>query len=169
MKVLNKIVLGLAMPLMLTGCLDILGGGYNEVSREEFFEAAVEAFPEESPYKKVTCNGKVVSEGETTTFKNIEVGFDDDWEPSEDEETYAKQYTVAMLITFINAPTISSEEPEDEFDVHWYIKKDNKGFKVSEKADGEQLELLFEEYGLLSSYVGKSSTSDVNLKFVYTK
>lgn len=66
MKVLNKVVIGMASLCLLTAC------GPSKVSYDKFHEAAVEAAKNENGYTKVVVDGKAkmkYSDGNTTTTK----------------------------------------------------------------------------------------------------
>ena len=150
MKVLNKVVIGMAALTLLTAC------GAKKVEYSKFHEQAVEAAKAENGYTKVTVNGKakMKEDGKVTeyTFDKIEIdGFTNG---RMDALTAASKMAALLLdgsevkiIAFSLSQATAEIVPEDK-DSTYYVG----GFQVDSK-DGEQKSTVkFDKNGLPTSY-----------------
>lgn len=138
MKNLNKVVMGLAALVLLTGC-----SSQKKVSYEEFHKQAVEAYAKvkDAGYTKVTVNGTVKVQGAEMKLDKVELTVKDGVITTVPTTT---EQMMAASVFSMNAATI----PEDK-ETTYYV---GGGFKVSTKTDEQTGEAKFDKYGLMTSY-----------------
>ena len=150
MKILNKVVIGMASLCLLTAC------GPTKVDYDKFHEAAVEAAKKENGYTKVVVDGKakLKEDGKVTeyTFDKIEFTGFTNGRLSAAEKT-AKMIGIlaegneAKLIAFTYANLTAELMPKDDKSTYY-----TGGFQVTAEDDGQKATIKFDANGLPTSY-----------------
>ncbi len=150
MKILNKVVIGMATLCLLTAC------GAKKVDYSKFHEAAVEAAKKENGLTKVVVDGKakIKEDGKVTeyTFDKFEFTGFTNGRLSAAEKTakmigLVAEGNEAKLIAFTYANTTAEVVPETK-DTTYYTG----GFQVVMEDDGQKATIKFDGNGLPTSY-----------------
>ena len=150
MKILNKVVIGMATLVLLTAC------GGKKVDYAKFHEEAVAAAKNENGYTKVTVKGKakIKEDGKVTeyTFDNLQ--FDGYTNGRMDAVTLAAKAAALLLegneakiIAFSLAGATAELIPEDK-DTTYYVS----GFQVDSKDGDQKSTVKYDKNGLPTSY-----------------
>ena len=165
MKILNKVVIGMASLVLLTAC------GPSKVSYDKFHEKAVEALKAENGYTKAVLNGSVSGEDGgvkyEVEFKDYEVtgltnGHIDLTKLSiADAAALLTDTKKAMGYGLVNYDAASVKNDEGTT----YYAGDT--FKCEFKDGDEKGTVSFNKYGLLQSLKGKyeSGKADISVKW----
>ena len=155
MKVLNKVMLGAASLVLLTGCM-------NKTNYSDFHEKAVAAEEKAPEYKKATAKGTVYQTllgAEVTVKVNCKfVKGEDGWEVDGEK---ADGSLVAMWYLTYRASAVGNSG-----DYTYYA---GNGFKVTAKDEDSSTSYTFNSYGYVTAAKGKSDSGKVDLKFTWSK
>ena len=153
MKVLNKVLIGVASLAMLTACA-------SKTDYSSFHSKAVEAAEKakEVSFSKVVVSGSYVDEdNKKQEYNDVTVLFEKGtFKPT--VATHLEEVAVALVLNFSTANLV----PEAENTTYYA----GSSFKVVYEKDGDKETSLYSQYGLLTSV--KSSDGD-NLKVSYKK
>ena len=160
MKVLNKVVIGMAALVLLTAC------GPSKCSFEKFSEEARAAAEKDPGYNKVVVKGtvKAAAAGISAEVKlnhTFAKDEDGDWEMTDGEAITA---TAALNYASYRAVMFCGDEAEE--DATYYC---GGGFKIVGKNEDGSATLKFDSYGYLTSMKGKSNGSDVDVTVKWSK
>lgn len=159
MKVLNKVVLGVAAMTLLVAC------GPSKVSFEKFQEDARAASQKDPGYKKVTVKGSVKA---NVVVANVESKLDHvfaqdengDWQLEKGDEG-----TSLVAVGYVSMRAVQLAGQEDE-DCTYYS---GNGFKVAGKNEDASATYVFDAYGYVTSVKGKADGADVNVTVKWSK
>ncbi len=153
MKVLNKMLIGVASVAMLTACA-------SKTDYDSFHKKAVEAAEKakEVSYSAVTVSGSYVdNDGKKQDWDKITVSFDKGiFKPT--NLTHVDEITIAGILNLATAQLVGNTD-----NTTFYA---GSSFKVVYEKDDTKSTKLYNQYGLLTS--SKSSDGD-NLKVSYKK
>ena len=160
MKVLNKVVIGMASLVLLTAC------GPSKCSFEKFSEEARAAAEKDPEYKKVVVKGTVKAavvgiSAEIKLNHTFAQDEDGDWEMTDGEATTA---SVALGYASMRAVMFCGDEAEE--DATYYC---GNGFKVVGKNEDASATYVFDKYGYVTSVKGKAEGADVNVTVKWSK
>ena len=144
MKVLNKVMLGAAALVLLTGCANL-----KEVSYEEFHNQAVEASQKEVPFTKVSMKGKITYGGIELTLDGVKLEkTDTGWEFKEGQ-------SVSKIAALWVISDVASVQPDGGEGCKYYFGGD--GFKYTKDKSYK----TWNKYGLLTkcTFLGNYSVS----------
>lgn len=156
MKVLNKVVLGMASLVLLTGCM-------SKTNYSDFHKKAVEAEEKAPAYTKATAKGNVKQSivGVETSI-DVDVKFekneDGDWEVKEGSAAGA---AIAALYLSYRASMVG-----DSGDITYYA---GNGFKATAKDEDSATSYVFNQYGYVTSAKGNSDSGKLDLTFTWSK
>ena len=145
MKVLNKVVIGMASLVLLTAC------GPSKCSYAKFHEEAVKAVEKAPEYKKMTAKGEIKSSLMNLTIDAVLEKKDGEW-----ELTKGDALSATALIVY--AASTADLVPEDSGTTYYC----GKGFKAVK----DKQTAVWNASGFLTSIKEDSGTS---LKFSYSK
>ena len=149
MKVLNKIVIGLASLAMLTACA-------SKVSYSEFHEKAVAAVAKAKDQNfDVTVNGKSGS----TEYKDVKVVWDEAFAAT--TITHLDEVAVALMLNMLTADLVAEDE-----DTTYYA---GSTFKTETKSDDGNGTCTWDKYGLPTSIKGTSGEDKIDITVKYSK
>ena len=164
MKVLNKVVIGMASLCLLTAC------GPTKVDYDKFHNAAVEAAKKENGYTKVVVDGKakIKEQGKVTEYTFDKFEFTGFTNGRMDVATMAVKYAAvlaeaneAKLIAF--SFSMATAEAVAKSDKATYY---TGGFQVVAEEDGAKSTIKFDANGLPTSYKFSGDASgSVSLKW----
>lgn len=165
MKVLNKVVIGMASLALLAAC------GPSKVSYEKFHEKAVEAAKLESGYTSAVLNGKMKS---TDDGKSVEYEFKDfkveNMTNGRIDLTKLSLSDLAKLseqmIFAIGLVSYEAVEVENDKDVTYYA---GDTFKVSGKTKEAEGSYEFNKFGLITSMKVKGEITNGDLTVTWSK
>ncbi len=157
MKVLNKVVIGMASLVLLTGCMSKTG-------YSDFHSKAVEAEKKAPEYKKATAKGEIITtilsaETKVTVDCKFVKNSDGDWEVDGENKDGA---LVAVFYLSFRASAVG-----DSGDYTYYAG--SGGFKATSKNEDSAASYVFNKFGYPTSVKGKSDSGNVNLKFTWAK
>ena len=160
MKVLNKVVIGMASLVLLTAC------GPTKCSFEKFSEEARAAAEKDPEYKKVVVKGTVKANvlGVSAevkldhTFEKTDSG----WEKTKGEDGAGA--ATALSYTAYRAVMFCGDEAEE--DATYYC---GGGFKVVGKNEDASATYVFDKYGYVTSVKGKAEGANVNVTVRWSK
>ena len=158
MKVLNKIVIGMASLVLLTAC------GPSKCSFEKYKEQANAASEKDPGYKKVVVKGSVKA---TVVGITAEVKMDhtfekdgDEWKMTKGEEGAGS--AAALLAASARAWDHAVQENEN---ATYYA---GNGFKVEIKGDEQNATYVYNSYGYMTSSKA-SGDSEGSVKLTWSK
>ena len=156
MKVLNKVVLGMASLVLLTGCM-------SKTNYSDFHKKAVEAEEKAPEYKKATAKGNVKLKVLTAEVSyDVDCKFvkneDGDWEVDGEKGDGA---LTALAYLSYRASMVG-----DSGDITYYA---GNGFKATAKDEDSSTSYVFNQYGYVTSAKGQSESGKVDLKFTWSK
>lgn len=165
MKVLNKVVIGMASLALLAAC------GPSKVSYEKFHEKAVAAAKLESGYTSAVLNGKMKS---TDDGKSVEFEFKDfkieNMTNGRIDITKLSLSDLAKLseqmIFAIGLVSFEAVEIENDKDVTYYA---GDTFKVTGKTKEGEGTYEFDKFGLVTSMKVKGEVTNGNLTVKWAK
>ena len=153
MKVLNKVVIGVASLALLAAC------GPTKTTYAKFHEQAVEAAKKEVSYKKVKFSGKFKGDSSELTLSAVYEYKDGKW-------TMTEGGLVEAIVTAALMAETADTVPEDSKTIYYA----GNGFKtVTKDDDGSSGTMTWNANGLLTSAKGKSSSGNVDVKLTYSK
>ncbi len=160
MKVLNKVVIGMAALVLLTAC------GPSKCSFEKFSEEARAAAEKDPDYKKAVVKGTIKTKtlGVESELK-IDHTFeekDNGWEMTKGEADLGA--AAALVYVEIRAWQFAGDEAEE--DATYYC---GGGFKVVGKNEEGSATYVFDKYGYLTSAKGKAEGKDLNVTVKWSK
>ena len=153
MKVLNKVLIGVASLAMLTACA-------SKTDYASFHSKAVEAAEKakEMSYSQVVVSGSYVDEdNKKQEYNNVTVSFDKGTFKA-GNLTHLDEVAVALVLNLSTANLVGEEE-----NTTYYA---GSSFKTVYEKDGNKETTTWNQYGLLATV--KSSDGD-NLKVSYKK
>lgn len=169
MKILNKVVIGMASLVLLTAC------GPSKVSYDKYHEKALEAAKKENGFTKVEVNGKAkyAQEGEGTK-KVVEYEFDKvTVEGFTNGRMSVADYTVKASALFLAGKEVelaalslamsTAEAVVKSDDTVYY-----EDLSAEAKKDGEKQSIKFDENGLVKS-IKFSGDASGSLTFSWSK
>ena len=145
MKVLNKVMMGAAALVLLTGCNSL-----KQVSYEEFHNQAVEASQKEVPFTKVSMKGKITYGGIELTLDGVKLEKGESGWEFKEGQTVSK---VAALWVIGDIAAVQGDGSEDG--AKYYFGGD--GFKYTKDKSYK----TWNKYGLLTkcTFLGNYSVS----------
>lgn len=156
MKVLNKIVMGCAALVLLTGCA-------TKCTFEKFKEEANKAAEKDPGYKKSVVKGsaKVSTFGAevSLTLNHEFVKTENGWQLQKGDEGAASLAAAALMA--YRAVDFTVKEDED------YTYYAGNGFKIVEKTDDGEATMKFDKFGYITTMKGKAAeyNADVTVKW----
>ncbi len=165
MKVLNKVVIGMASLVLLTAC------GPSKVSYEKFHEKAVEAAKVENGFTKVEVNGKatIKEEGKKTeyTFDKVTV------EGFTNGRMSATEFTAKLAILAASGKELEALALSLAANTAEVIGNDSSSvyyddLSASYEKDGEKRTIKFDKNGLPTSFKFSGDESG-SLKLSWSK
>ena len=172
MKVLNKVMMGAAALVLLTGCSSM-----KSVDSKTFLEKATEAW-KDVPYTEATINGSFEMGEQKVTIKDVKLPVKDGTldmtkaATMEIPEERQMEYTIAATFVQVNAVVIgtqyaSYEASEENIEVKFYV---GNGFKVTAKDDKNSATMQFDKYGMLTKVTEKGDEAgNVSITVKYSK
>lgn len=179
MKILNKLMMGAAALVLLTGC-----SSAKSVDVKTFTEKAEEAW-KNVPYTKVVVNGtisfQIESDVQEIKIKDIELPLKDgalDTDKAQEidvTEENVIQYEMASLMVSMNAyyvgqsygDILENSEASKGVEAKFYV---GNGFKVTLKEDGNSATLVWDKYGMMTKMDQKTPDSgSMSLTAKYSK
>ena len=156
MKVLNKIVMGCAALVLLTGCA-------TKCTFEKFKEKATEAAQKDSGYKKCVVKGSAKASALgmdiSLTLDHEFVKTENGWQLQKGDEG-ASGAAAAALMAYRAVDFTYKEDA----DCTYYA---GNGFKIVEKTDDGDATMKFDRFGYITSMKGKSEsyTADATVRW----
>ena len=152
MKVLNKVVIGVAALALLAAC------GPTKTTYAKFHEQAVAAAKKEVSYKKVKFSGKTDTDGSSVTINAVCEYKDGKWSMTEGG-------VVEALVVGIFMGMTAELVVEDEKTTYYA----GNGFKTVTKQDDGTGTFTWNSNGLLTSAKGKYSGGNADITLKYSK
>lgn len=167
MKVLNKVVIGMASLVLLTACAP-------KCSYAQFHEKAVAAAEKDSGYTKAVVNGTAKNGNTTYEFKNVELKVTNGrYDISNVTLSELANYTAEQIAAYgmigIEAKDVAEKQQGDEQEsqgtVTYYA---GSTFKLVVKDDKNSATYTWNKFGLLTS-LKSSGETETNLKVKWSK
>lgn len=152
MKILNKVVIGMATLCLLTAC------GPSKVSYAKFHEAAVEAVKKEVSYTKVTVKG-------TSKASSVSVELDLEYTLKDGQWEMTKGDAVSALVGTVLIGMTADLVTEDEKTTYYA----GGGFKTVTKDGDDTGTVTWNANARLTSIKGKTSSGSGDIKLTWSK
>lgn len=158
MKVLNKIVMGCAALVLLTGCA-------TKCTFEKFKEKATEAAQKDSGYKKCVVKGSATAGGQgmslSFTLNHEFIKTENGWVLNKGE-TGMSEAAAAVLMSYRAIDWTYKENANCTY----YA---GNGFKVVEKTDDGEGTMKFDKFGYVTSDKGKTENYNADVTVRWSK
>ena len=165
MKVLNKVVIGMASLVLLTACAP-------KTTYADFHEKAVAAAKKDSGYTKAVVNGTSKSGNTTYEFKNVELKvtngrYDVTNVTLSEVANYTAEQLAAYALIAVEAQSVTEKQQDDESKgtVTYYA---GSTFKVVAKDDNGSATYTWNKFGLLKT-LKSTGDNETNIKVKWSK